>query len=76
MINSFRYFKTSPDVICLTVMMYTRYPLSLRQVEDLLLGRCINICHETVQFCCNRFVLIFAAEITKKRVANLRTWPQ
>jgi transposase-like protein len=34
--NSFRYFNSSPEVIRLTVMMYIRYPLSLRQVEDLL----------------------------------------
>ena len=33
--NPFRYFNSSPEVICLTVMMYFRYPLSLRQVEDL-----------------------------------------
>ena len=32
--NPFRYFNSSPEVIPLTVMMYIRYPLSLRQVED------------------------------------------
>lgn len=26
-----RYFKTSPDIICLAVMLYARFPLSLRQ---------------------------------------------
>ena len=35
--NPFRYFNSSPEVIRLTVMLYIRYPLSLRQVEDLLL---------------------------------------
>jgi len=34
--NPFRYFNSSPEVILFTVMMYVRYPLSLRQVEDLL----------------------------------------
>ena len=34
--DPFRYFNSSPEVIRLTVMMYIRYPLSLRQVEDLL----------------------------------------
>ena len=33
--NPFRYFNSSPEVIRLAVMMYIRYPLSLRQVEDL-----------------------------------------
>jgi transposase-like protein len=36
MSNPFRYFNSSPEVIRLVVMMYVRYPLSLRNVEDLL----------------------------------------
>ena len=35
MSNPFRYFNSSPEVIRLVVMMYVRYPLSLRNVEDL-----------------------------------------
>ena len=46
--QSFRYFNSSPEVIRLTVMMYIRYPLSLRQVEDLLFERGIDICHEGI----------------------------
>ncbi len=48
--NPFRYFNSSREVIRLTVMMYIRYLLSLRQVEDLLFERGIDICHETVRF--------------------------
>jgi putative transposase len=48
--NPFRYFNSSPEVVCLMVMMYVRYPLSPRQVEDLLSERGIYICHETVRF--------------------------
>ena len=36
--NPFRYFKTSPEIIRLAVMVYIRFPLSLRNVEDLLHG--------------------------------------
>jgi transposase-like protein len=53
--NPFRYFNFSPEIIRLTVMMYVRYPLSLRQVEDLLFERGIDICHETVRFWCKPF---------------------
>jgi putative transposase len=35
-LSLFRHFKTSPEIIRLAVMMYVRYPLSLRQVEDLI----------------------------------------
>ena len=74
--NPFRYFKTSPEVIRLAVMMYIRFPLSLRQVEDLLHERGIDICHETVRFWWNRFGPMFAAETRKKRSAALRALPQ
>lgn len=49
-------------------MMYVRFPLSLRNVEDLLSERGIDICHETVRYWWNRFGPLFAAEIRKRRV--------
>jgi putative transposase len=76
MTNPFRYFKTSPEIIRLAVMMYVRFPLSLRQVEDLLHERGIDICHETVRAWWNRFGPLFAAEIRKTRSASMRTSPQ
>ena len=72
MSNPFRYFNSSPEVIRLVVMMYVRYPLSLRNVEDLLTERGIDISHETVRFWWNRFGPMFAAEIRKRRIAHVR----
>jgi len=40
--NPFRYFDSSPEVIRLVVMMYVRYPLLQRNVEDLLFERGIG----------------------------------
>ncbi len=74
--NPFRYFKTSPEIIRLAVMMYVRFPLSLRNVEDLLHERGIDISHETVRFWWNRFGPMFAAEIRKKRIRQCRGYPQ
>jgi len=34
--SPFLYSKTSPEIIRLAVMMYVQFPLSLRNVEDLL----------------------------------------
>jgi putative transposase len=70
----FRSFKTSPEIIRLAVMMEVRHPLSLRNVEDLLHERGIDITHETVRFWWNRFGAIFAAEI--RRTAALAAWRQ
>jgi putative transposase len=76
MTNPFRYFKTSPEIIRLAVMMYVRFPLSLRNVEDLLHERGIDISHETIRFWWNRFGPIFAAEIRRKQVQSMRIWQQ
>ena len=59
-----------PEVIRLAVMMYVRYSLSLRQVEDLLCERGIDICHETVRYWWTRVGPLCAAEIRKRRVPH------
>ena len=46
--NPFRYFNSSAEIIRLVVLMYVRFPLSLRNVEDLLFERGVDVCHETV----------------------------
>jgi putative transposase len=53
-------------------MMYVRFPLSLRNVEDILFERGIDICHETVRFWWNRFGPLFAADIRRQRVNRMR----
>ena len=44
-----RYFKTSPEIIQLAVMLYVRFPLSLRNVEDLLHERGVDVSYEAVR---------------------------
>jgi len=70
--NPFRYFKTSPEVIRLAVMLYVRFPLSLRNVEDLLHERGIDVSYETVRYWWNRFGPMMAKEIKKRRSQQLR----
>ena len=74
--SPFRYFNSSPEVIRLVVMMYVRFPLSLRNVEDLLAERGIDICHETVRFWWNRFGPMFAADIKRQRISRMRGFRQ
>ena len=74
--SPFRYFKTSPEIIRLAVMLYIRFPLSLRNVEDLLHERGIEISHETVRYWWNRFGKFFATEIRRRRVERMRSSPQ
>ena len=72
--SPFRYFKTSPEIIRLAVMLYVRFPLSLRNVEDLLHERGVDVSHETVRFWWNRFGPMFAAEIRRNRINRMRAW--
>jgi putative transposase len=71
--SPFRYFKNSPKIIRLAVMMYVRFPLSLRNIEDLLHERGIDISHETVRFWWQRFGPMFASEIRQKRAQGMRS---
>ena len=72
--NPFRYFHSSPEVIRLVVMLYVRFPLSLRNVEDLLFEWGIDVCHETVRLWWNRFGPLFAVEIRRQRVSRMRAF--
>ena len=48
--DPFKYFTTSAEIIRLAEMLYVRFPLSLRDVEDLLHERGIDVSHESVRF--------------------------
>ena len=73
-INPFKYFKTSPEIIKLAVMYYIRYPLSLRQVEDILHERGIDICHETVRYWWNKFGTLLAKNMKKRPINKPSNW--
>uniref|UniRef100_UPI003B5179AD IS6 family transposase n=1 Tax=Roseovarius indicus TaxID=540747 RepID=UPI003B5179AD len=73
----FKYFKTSREIIRLTVMLYVRFPLSQRSVEDLLHERGVDVSYEAIRYWWNRFGPSFASEIRRRRVQKLRafsTW--
>src|ERR671910_124200 len=74
--SPFRYFNSSPEVIRLVVVMYVRFPLSIRNVEDLLFERGIDLCHETVRHWWNRFGPLFAADVGRQRVSRMRGFRQ
>jgi putative transposase len=72
--DPFKYFKTGPEIIRLAVMLFIRFPLSLRDVEDLLHERGIDVSHETARCWWNRFGPKSASEIRRKRVQQLRAY--
>jgi len=72
-LSPFKYFKTSPEIIRLAVMLYVRFPLSLRNVEDLLHERGVDVSHETVRYWWHRFGPMFASEIRKRRIEGMKS---
>lgn len=71
--SSFKHFNTSPEIIRLAVMLYIQFPLWLRNVEDLLHERGVDVCHETVRFWWHRFGPMFVSEIRKLRIEGVRS---
>lgn len=55
-------------------MYYIRYPLSFRQVEDILHERGIDICHETIRYWWNKFGTLFSREMKKKAHHRPSNW--
>ena len=74
--NPFRYFKTSREITQLAVITYVRFPLSLRNVEDLLHERGVDICHESVRLWVDRFGPTFAGKIWTKRASYMHQHTQ
>ena len=73
-INHFKYYKSSPEMIKLAIMYYVRFPLSLRQVEDILHERGIDICHETIRYWWNKLGPVIAKELKKKKTNAPLKW--
>jgi putative transposase len=73
-INHFKYYKTSPEIIKLAIIYYVRYPLSLRQVEDILHERGIDICHETIRYWWNKLGPVLAKDMKKKTNFSGSNW--
>ena len=70
--SPFRCFNVSPEVIRLVVMMYLRFALSLRYVEDLLYERGVDLCHETVRFWWNPFGPMLQGDIRRQRISRMK----
>jgi putative transposase len=71
--DPFKGFHGSPEIIRLAVMLYVRFPLSLRNVEDLLHERGVDISHETVRYWWHRFGPMFASESRKRRIEGMKS---
>ena len=68
-----RYFKAIAEIIQVAVMLYVRFPLSLRNVEDLLHERGVDISYESVRCWWHRFGPRFASDFKKRRAGGMQS---
>ena len=68
---SFRYFKASPEIIQLAVMLYVGFSLSLSNVEDLLHEQGVDVSYESVRCWWYKFGSQFAHQIKKRRAGGM-----
>ena len=72
--HSYKRHRFPPDVIRLGICLYYRFTLSLRDVEDLLAARGIDLTYETVRCWANKFGPAIAANIRRKRGRADSVW--
>ena len=71
---SFKRHRFSSDVIRYAVWLYYRFTMSLRDVEDLLAERGVDVSYETVRCWANKFGPAIAANIRKVRGRADNVW--
>ena len=71
---SFKRHRFPPDTIRLAVWLYFRFTTSLRDVEEMLAERGIDVTYETVRSWANQFGPAIAANIRRKRGRADSVW--
>ena len=53
--SSYKGFRFPPEIISHCVWLYHRFPLSFREVEELMLERGVDVSYETIRAWCAKF---------------------
>ncbi|WP_455771162.1 IS6 family transposase [Streptomyces hirsutus] len=71
---SYKGYRFSAEVIAHCVWLYHRFPLSYREVEELMLARGMTVSHETIRRWCVKFGPVYARELRRRRPRAGDTW--
>ena len=71
---SYKRHRFPPEVIRYAVWLYFRFALSLRDVEDLLAERGIELSYETIRSWTRKFGRAFARNLRRSRPSPTATW--
>ena len=72
--GAFKGHRFPPEIIAYSVWSYFRFPLSLRDVENLLAARGIIVSYETIRKWVGKFGTKYAASIRRDRPAPSDKW--
>ena len=64
---SYRGFRYPAEIIHHCVWLYYRFPLSFREVEEMMLQRGVVVSHETVRQWCAKFGQTYANALRRRR---------
>jgi putative transposase len=70
----YKGYRFPPEIISYGVWLYYRFAVSLREVSELLLGRGIEVSHETVRLWTLRFGLEYARRLRRARGPCSNVW--
>jgi putative transposase len=73
-VPSYKGFRFPAEIIGHCVWLYHRFPLSFREIEEMMLGRGIILSHETVRQWCAKFGQTYANALRRRRARPGDKW--
>jgi putative transposase len=64
--SSYKGFRFPPEIISPGVWLYHRFPLSFRDVQELMLERGVDVSYETIRAWCDRFGQEYANPLRRR----------
>ena len=64
--SSYKGFRFPPEIISHCVWLYHRFPLSFRDVQELMLERGVDVSYETIRAWCDRFGQQYANQLRRR----------
>jgi putative transposase len=71
---SYKGFRFPPEIISHCVWLYHRFPLSLREVEEMMLQRGVTVSHESIREWCATFGQTYANGLRRRRARPGDKW--
>jgi putative transposase len=71
---NYRGYRFPAEIISYAVWLYYRSSLSLRDIEDLLAQRGIEVSYETIRRWCEKFGRAYAANVRRKQTRRGDVW--